>query len=243
MRHTHWNSWDDDDARPDHDTGDDDRRPPQRPGRPGFGGDFGGGFGRGFGGPGFGGPGFGGGRGRRQQPGPPPWVAGLLGFAPPEPHRRGGGGGGPKVRRGDVRSAILDVLAGEPRNGYQVINEIAERSHGEWRPSPGSVYPTIQQLEDEGLVTSDDERGRRTLRLTEEGEGYVADHLEELAAVWRPFAPKDEEPQGTLPEIGQVMSALWQIVSTGTDAQRREALEVLTDTRRRLYGILAEGDR
>lgn len=245
MRHTHWNSsWDDDESRPDHDG--DDRRPPQRPGRgPGFGGDFGGGFGRGFGGPGFGGPGFGGpgfggGRGRRPQPGPPPWVAGLLGFAPPEPPRRGGG---PKVRRGDVRSAILDVLAVEPRNGYQVINEIAERSHGEWRPSPGSVYPTIQQLEDEGLVTSDDERGRRTLRLTDEGEAYVADHLEELAAVWRPFAPKDDEPQGALPEIGQVMNALWQIVSTGTDAQRREALDVLTDARRRLYGILAEGDR
>ncbi|MFW6773278.1 PadR family transcriptional regulator [Nocardioides sp. CPCC 205120] len=178
------------------------------------------------------------GGGRHGQP-VPPWVAGLLGFDAPPQH---GHGGGPKVRRGDVRAAILDVLASGPRNGYQVISEIAERSHGAWKPSPGSVYPTIQQLEDEGLVVADDARGRRTLTLSDEGQEYVARHTEELAAVWRPFAPRAEGPQGALPEIGQVMNALWQIVSTGTDAQRKEALTVLAEARRRLYGILAEGD-
>ncbi|MDT9593075.1 PadR family transcriptional regulator [Nocardioides zeae] len=184
--------------------------------------------------------GRGGGRARRGQP-VPPWVADMLGFdAPPQRGR----GGGPKVRRGDVRSAILDVLAAEPRNGYQVISEIAERSHGEWKPSPGSVYPTIQQLEDEGLVVADESLGRRALRLTDEGRAYVEEHADEIAAVWAPFAPREEDgPQGALPEIGQVMNALWQIVATGTDAQRREALTVLADTRRRLYGILAEGER
>ena len=85
-----------------------------------------------------------------------------------------GGGRGPKVRRGDVRSAILDVLAVEPMNGYQIIQQIAERSSGAWKPSPGSVYPTVQQLEDEGLVEGTEGGGTRLLRLTEEGKAYVA---------------------------------------------------------------------
>ncbi len=84
-------------------------------------------------------------------------VAGrLFGLAQQERSRA------PRARRGDVRVAILAVLADGPLNGYQVIQEIADRTGGAWRPSPGSVYPTISQLEDEGLVESDDERGRRT---------------------------------------------------------------------------------
>lgn len=184
--------------------------------------------------------------GRPGHGGPPPWVAGLFGLAQGEQQR------GPRVRRGDVRAAILDVLAadpganGEPINGYQVIQEIAERSNGEWRPSPGSVYPTIQQLLDEGLVEADDERGRRTLRLTAEGEAYVAENADELAAVWAPFESRrraqDSEFAGLKPEIGQVMGAVWQIVTTGTEQQRRDAVEILVETRRRLYGLLADGE-
>ena len=197
------------------------------------------------GGPWEGWTGFAGGPGRGR-PGPPPWVAGLFGLAQGEQRR------GPRVRRGDVRAAILDVLStaaasDEPVNGYQVIQQIAERSNGAWRPSPGSVYPTIQQLEDEGLVENDDERGRRSLRLTAAGQEYVAAHPDELAAVWTPFeAPEREEPGvgiGELkPEIGQVMGAVWQIVTTGSPAQRRAAVDILVDTRRRLYGVLADGD-
>ena len=108
----------------------------------------------------------------RAHGGPPPWVAGLFGMG--EPQR----GRGPRVRRGDVRSAILDVLHAavrweEPINGYQVIQQIGERSNDAWRPSPGSVYPTIQQLQDEGLVESDDERGRRTIRLSADGRALL----------------------------------------------------------------------
>lgn len=200
--------------------------------------------GRGRRGPGgFGGPG-----------GPPPWVAGLFGLGQPERGR------GPRVRRGDVRVAILDVLARagrdeEPINGYQVIQQIAERSDGAWRPSPGSVYPTIQQLQDEGLVESDDERGRKTLRLTDAGRSHVEEHADELAAVWAPFerdaqagadqaskaAPDAGEPVDLRSELGRVMPAVWQILTQGTDAQRRAALDVLVDARRRLYGVLADG--
>lgn len=176
----------------------------------------------------------------RGRPGPPPWVAGLFGLGQGEQQR------GPRVRRGDVRAAILDVLATEPMNGYQVISEIAERTRGAWKPSPGSVYPTISQLEDEGLVEGDDERGRRLLRLTDEGRAYVETNAEELAAVWAPFREAEDEERGPAhsslkPEIGQLMSAIWQIVSTGNKRQKREAIEILVDTRRRLYGLLADG--
>jgi DNA-binding PadR family transcriptional regulator len=189
------------------------------------------------------------GRGRRAG-GPPPWLGEIFGFAtaPQRPQQRG-----PRVRRGDVRTAIIDVLhrarqADEPINGYQVIQEIAELSHGEWRPSPGSVYPTIQQLQDEGLVESDDERGRRTIRLTDSGVAWAEGNTEELAAVWAPFTPSEQpvadQPSGQADiksEIGQVVSAVWQLATQGSDQQKKAALDVLVDTRRRLYGILADG--
>ena len=179
------------------------------------------------------------------RPGPPPWVAGLFGMGSMHEQKRG-----PRVRRGDVRSAILDVLrvaegGAEPVNGYQVIQQISERSQGAWRPSPGSVYPTIQQLQDEGLVETDDERGRRSLALTDDGRQYAADHADELAAVWRPFEREAREEEtsfaGLKPEIGQVMGAVWQIITAGSETQQRAAIEVLVDTRRKLYGILADG--
>ena len=181
--------------------------------------------------------------------GPPPWVEGLINLArsggPGEFGPRGPmGHRGPKVRRGDVRAAILDVLAVEPMNGYQIIQQIAERSGGAWKPSPGSVYPTVQQLEDEGLVEAHDGEGRRLLRLSEEGRQYVEEHPDELAATWRPFDEAgEEEGSGDLkPVIGQVMGAVWQVVVSGTSQQKAEAAEILADTRRRLYGLLAEGD-
>jgi len=175
-------------------------------------------------------------------------VAGLFGMGQPEQQR------GPRVRRGDVRAAILDVLrtsgqAEESVNGYQVIQQIAERSNDAWRPSPGSVYPTIQQLQDEGLVETDDERGRRTIRLTASGATYADEHADELAAVWAPFERRErEEKAGSpgdfadlKPEIGQVMRAVWQIVTTGSEQQRRAAVDILVETRRNLYGVLADG--
>lgn len=196
-------------------------------------------------------------RQRRGSGGPPPWLQEIFGFtAPQRPAPRG-----PRVRRGDVRTAIIDVLhragaSGTAINGYQVIQEIAELSGHEWRPSPGSVYPTIQQLHDEGLVESDDERGRKTIRLTAEGQEWADSHAEELDAVWEPFAQArraaeaeaaSESSSGHGPradiksEIGQVVSAVWQLVTQGSEQQKAAALDVLVDTRRRLYGILADG--
>lgn len=175
--------------------------------------------------------------------GPPPWVKAMLGgrggFAPP------GFTPGPKVRRGDVRAAILDVLAHEPMNGYRVIQQIAERSGGAWKPSPGSVYPTLQQLEDEGLVQVINQEGRNAYELTESGRTYVENHPEEMAATWRPFDDSESEDESA-PDlkhtIGQVAAGVWQIAMSGNPRQQEEARKILVDTRRRLYGLLADGD-
>jgi DNA-binding PadR family transcriptional regulator len=185
-----------------------------------------------FAGP-FGGPGFG------------------PGFAGPElqdlgPWLRGGHGGprgmrGPRARRGDVRAAALALLAEQPMNGYQIIQAIGERSGGVWRPSPGSVYPALQQLEDEGLITAEaGDGGRRAYRLTDEGREYSQAHASELKAPWDVVAGS---AGGTAIEmrrlIGQVAMAAFQVVSAGTDAQTTQAKQVLTDARKALYRILA----
>lgn len=174
--------------------------------------------------------------------GPPSWVAQM--FGPEFGGRPGGRGGRARVRRGDVRSAILDVLAGaeEPINGYQVIQQIAERTEGAWKPSPGSVYPTIAQLQDEELV-EDAPNGRKAIQLTAEGKSYAAAHTEEMAAVWAPFehAATDHEAVNLKEVIGQTVGAVVQVMKAGTPEQRDRAVEILDETRRRLYGLLAEG--
>jgi DNA-binding PadR family transcriptional regulator len=165
--------------------------------------------------------------------GPPPWAG-----AGPR-----GGWRGPKARRGDVRAAILAVLNEQPMNGYQIIQEIAERSGGVWKPSPGSIYPTLQQLEDEGLVTADAETGRRTFTLTDEGRTYVAEHAEEVSAPWEAMtAAADDDDAGLKPLIGQTASAMWQILAVGTPDQQARAREAMTELRRKLYTILAEDE-
>ena len=167
--------------------------------------------------------------------GPPPWIAGLFGMSGQQSR-------GQRAKRGDVRAAILDVLSSQPMNGYQIIQQIADRSSGSWKPSPGSVYPTLQQLEDEGLVEGTETEGRRVLRLTDAGQRYVVEHPDEMAATWRPFDTSEAETHELKPVIGQVLAAVWQIVMSGNRQQQAEAAEILADARRRLYGLLAEGD-
>jgi len=122
-----------------------------------------------------------------------------------------------------------------------VIQQIADRSQGAWKPSPGSVYPTIAQLQDEGLV-EDSPAGRKTLQLTEAGRDHVRDQADELAAVWQPFDEEGPDDAADLRQvIGQTVGAIIQVASTGTPDQRDKAVEILADTRRRLYGLLAEG--
>ncbi|MFI7698627.1 PadR family transcriptional regulator [Nonomuraea sp. NPDC049480] len=145
----------------------------------------------------------------------------------------------PRVRRGDVRAALLALLHEGPQNGYQMIQGIEERSRGVWRPSPGSVYPALQQLEDEGLVTADEPGGRRTYRLTEQGREQAARHADE--APW-------EEVARTVPADHHELRLLWaqlneafaHLVRTASDRQVEEAKKLIKQTRRSVFHILAE---
>ncbi|UBU10730.1 PadR family transcriptional regulator [Nonomuraea gerenzanensis] len=187
-------------------------------------------------------------RGRRGGSGPFPFDFGRGGpFGPGGPwgggHRGWGGGRGRKAKRGDVRAAILALLSEEPRNGYQIIQEIAERSEGGWKPSPGAVYPALQQLTDEGLVISEENEGRKTFRLTEEGRGYIEAHADEVRAPWDEMRPDIDDNTADLWHIArQSAFAMMQILQTGNDAQIREARKTLVETRRKLYQILADDE-
>jgi DNA-binding PadR family transcriptional regulator len=158
------------------------------------------------------------------------------------------GGRGPRVRRGDVRAAILDLMAeGEQAwNGYQFIQTIADRTDGLWRPSAGSVYPALQQLEDEGLIetaTGQDDR-RRMYTLTDTGRQYVADHAAEIRASWDAVTGSVDDAEYQLRDtIRQVIVAAAQVQQAGSAAQVQQANKILADTRRALYRILAaDGD-
>jgi DNA-binding PadR family transcriptional regulator len=159
----------------------------------------------------------------------PPWAGGNRPWGRPT-----------KARRGDVRAAILAVLAEQPRNGYQIISEIAERSGGAWKPSPGSIYPNLQQLEDEGLITADTDTGRRTFRLTDAGRTYVAEHPDEVSEPWAAMSEAYADDGGLRPLLGQVAAAFWQIGAVGTPEQQARARDALSELRRTLYQILAD---
>jgi DNA-binding PadR family transcriptional regulator len=191
------------------------------------------------------------GRGRGRGPGPrrnKPF--GPPGFGPMPYVGFGGWPGEPRfhrsrrVRRGDVRAAALSLLAEEPRNGYQIIQEIAERSGGVWQPSPGSVYPALQQLEDEGLIQAETpEGGRRRYALTSEGREYVDTHAEEVAAPWDEVANSVGSDAIELRNmVGQVAIAAMQVVRVGSEDQLAQARKILASARRGLYAILAAED-
>jgi DNA-binding PadR family transcriptional regulator len=180
------------------------------------------------------------------------WLAMSRG-GPRGPRRGGGrhGGGqfpgvgpprGPRARRGDVRAALLVLLAEEPRNGYQLMQEIERRSEGVWRPSPGSVYPALQQLEDEGLVRAEETDGRKLFHLTEAGRAAAAE-ISGDAAPWDAASESVDSDVWELFGVArQVGMAIFQLAQAGTAEQIAAAREVLTNARRALYGILAEDD-
>ena len=161
---------------------------------------------------------------------------------PPGFARRFGGprGRGRRTARGDIRAAVLALVAEQPRHGYEIIQEIAERTGGAWRPSPGSVYPTLSQLEDEGLVRVEQADGRRVVHLTEEGTRYVEEHRAELDAVWESVDRGDDDATALFEQLGQLHAAAQQVISAGTPAQITAATEALTEARKTIYRLLAE---
>ncbi|WP_250563268.1 PadR family transcriptional regulator [Sphaerisporangium fuscum] len=165
---------------------------------------------------------------RPYPPGPPP----LPGPPPPGAHFA------PRVRRGDVRAALLALLAEREANGYQLIQEIRGRSHGVWSPSPGSVYPALQQLEDEGLVTGEESGGSRTYRITDTGRGHVARHREDP---WAEVARSLPEEMMELRMLwGQLSEAFGQLTHVANAKQVAAASRLLKTTRRSIFAILAD---
>lgn len=150
--------------------------------------------------------------------------------------------GRPRPRRGDVRSAVLRLLAEQAMHGYQVITELSERSGGAWRPSPGSVYPTLQQLEDEGLVTASEQGGRRTYVLTDAGRAEAAS-IAAQRAPWDELADEDGHTARSLrAAAAQLMGAVVQVAAAGSERQVADAERLLAGTRKALYRLLAEDE-
>ncbi|MFB8385707.1 PadR family transcriptional regulator [Microbacterium sp. NPDC055910] len=147
---------------------------------------------------------------------------------------------GPRMGRGDVRAAVLALLAEQPMHGYQIIQEISERSGGTWKPSPGSVYPTLQLLTDEGLVSAEESSGRKTYSLTEEGR-EAADAAGERTAPWETPGAADSARIMALPKAGiELAQVTAQVGRTGSSEQVQQAVAVLDEARRKLYAILAQ---
>jgi DNA-binding PadR family transcriptional regulator len=158
---------------------------------------------------------------------------------PPPPGPRGPKG--PKASRGDVRAGILALLAEGPRNGYQIMSEIEERSGGAWRPSPGAVYPALSQLTDEGLIVGEEEGGRRTFSLTDAGREYIRENPEMARGAWESREQQEAwEVPGLFAEAARLGGGIVQIAHAGTHDQVTAAERLLQRTRRELYRILAE---
>ena len=148
--------------------------------------------------------------------------------------------GGARMGRGDVRAAVLALLAESPMHGYQIIHEIEERTNGGWKPSPGSVYPTLQLLADEGLITSTEAGGRKTYALTETGREAAA-ATDGKSAPWDGVKAPDPSRQSSLAKSGMLLAqAAAQVARGGTPEQAQKATDVLDEARRKLYSILAQ---
>ncbi|MCD2169634.1 MULTISPECIES: PadR family transcriptional regulator [Microbacterium] len=148
----------------------------------------------------------------------------------------------PRMNKGDVRSAVLSLLLEQPMHGYQIIREIEDRSGGSWKPSPGSVYPTLQLLTDEGLVQAEESNGRKTYSLTAEGRAAAGDETTERTAPWESAGSRDGGRMTALPKAGiELAQAAAQVGRTGDKEQIAQAVEILEEARRKLYSILAQG--
>jgi DNA-binding PadR family transcriptional regulator len=157
-------------------------------------------------------------------------------------HRRFHGHGmrfglGNRARRGDIQIAVLALLNESAMHGYQIIQELAERSGGAWTPSAGSVYPTLQLLEDQGQVVSEQVAGKRVFSLTEEGKAR-ADALPDKEP-WAGLAGEADSERGLREAFMSLVGATTQVARAGSPEQIARAVGVLTEARRQMYVMLA----
>lgn len=138
--------------------------------------------------------------------------------------------------------AVLALLAEEPRNGYQMIQELTERTEGIWNPSPGSVYPTLAQLTDEGLIEPTEETGQRTYRLTQAGQ-EAASQITDQPWVTVTASHRDEPPEDSdhlWHELDQLAIAVRAAAATGNTEQIANATRAVATARRDIYATMSE---
>ncbi|WP_250001707.1 PadR family transcriptional regulator [Actinoplanes sp. M2I2] len=175
--------------------------------------------------------------------GPGEFGGGSGGFGPGGPFGPGGRGPrrGGRGSRPNVRVAVLALLLERPMHGYEMIQELDSRTNGIWRPSPGSIYPTLQMLEDEGLIEAEAAGGRKSYHLTDAGRAEA-----EAAGENPPWASIGDDTMSQVQDFRDaavgIMGALKQVGFNGTPEQRQRALEILNETKRKLYAILADGE-
>jgi len=170
------------------------------------------------------------------------FLGGLFGPPPGAPGNRRRHGGRSRAGRGDVRITVLILLDEGPANGYQLMQEIEQRTNGAWKPSSGSIYPALQQLEDEGIVRTTEGEGRKMFALTDEGKTYVRENRAKWTAPWEGIEEEEgpsEEATKIRDVIAQLAMAYMQVIQVGTETQRAEASRVLVGARQALYRILA----
>ena len=170
-----------------------------------------------------------------------PWGAWGFGRGFGRGFRGPWGPPGRRARRGDVRAAILALLAEQPMHGYQMLQELESRTGGAWRVSPGSVYPTLQMLEEEGLISSQEIEGKRVYSLTDAGRAQVESQKESGRAPWDDVGDGGDETLHDLRDAAfKLGAAAMQVAHAGSKEQIDRTVAILNDARRQLYTILAE---
>jgi DNA-binding PadR family transcriptional regulator len=144
-----------------------------------------------------------------------------------------------RAQRGDVKAAILSLVKEAPRHGYEIISEIEQRSNGAWKPSPGSIYPTLQALEDQGLVVGSDSEGKRVYSITEAGDEYL-ENLPGGGVRWEQF---QDGPLGGVMDLKEQMfqlgAAVMQVAAQSDRDQTETVAKLLTETKKKIYRLLA----
>ncbi len=165
-------------------------------------------------------------------------------FGPPWGRFRGGWFGPRgvgRVRRGDVPLALLAVVAEQPRHGYDIIRELQERSGGLWHPSPGSIYPTLQMLEEQGLLSSEDVDGKRIYSITDEGRAHLEERRAKSGeAPWEVAGQGKERFAKLVGAMSQLGAAVMQVARAGSSEQVDRATEIVGEARKKIYAILSE---
>ena len=151
-----------------------------------------------------------------------------------------GRGGGMRARRGDVRAAVLALLAERPMHGYEMIKELEERTEGAWTPSAGSIYPTLQMLEDEGLIRGEERDGKRRFALTETGSAEQSEKAGEQTPWEAVRADADPEAINLKDSVRKLHHAIGQVFHAADEAQQKKVRELLDESRRKIYAILSE---